>query len=197
MYVIILLSLAFFLRSIGAVVGSLLIIVCASLASIGGAGWVGYALNITNLSTPLIVLTIAVCDAVHLLSIYLRNLSLGMDAKEAMSESLRLNAQPIILTSITTAVGFLTLNFSISPPFQELGNMTAMGVVWAMILTFTLLPGVTLLLVKKQKKITEKVARLTSFADFVINNHLKVLVVSSIVAVSLIAMMPLLSLIHI
>ena len=190
-YVIILLSLAFFLRSIGAVVGSLLIIVCASLASIGGAGWVGYALNITNLSTPLIVLTIAVCDAVHLLSIYLRNLSLGMDAKEAMSESLRLNAQPIILTSITTAVGFLTLNFSISPPFQELGNMTAMGVVWAMILTFTLLPGVTLLLVKKQKKITEKVARLTSFADFVINNHLKVLVVSSIVAVSLIAMMPL------
>ena len=190
-YVIILISLALFLRSFGAIVGSLIVIICASLAPIGSAGWMGYALNTTNLSTPLIVLTIAVCDAVHLLSIYLRNLSLGMSAEEAMSESLRLNAQPIILTSITTAVGFLTLNFSISPPFQELGNMTAIGVMWAMVLTFTLLPAVTLLLVKKHKEVTNSAARLTLFANFVIKNHIKVLLGSSVVAISLMAMMPL------
>lgn len=190
-YIVILISLALFLRSIGAVFGSLLIIICASLASIGSAGWIGYALNTTNLSTPLIVLTIAVCDAVHLLSIYLRNLSLGLSAEEAMSESLRLNAQPIILTSITTAVGFLTLNFSISPPFQELGNMTAIGVIWAMVLTFTMLPAVSMFLVRKRKPVRTQNNYLALFADVIINNHIKVLVVASIVAVSLIAMMPL------
>ena len=190
-FFVILIALAVFLRSFGAMVGSLLVIICASAAAIGSAGWLGYALNTTNLSTPLIVLTIAVCDAVHLLSIYLRNLSLGMTAEESMSESLRLNLQPIVLTSITTAVGFLTLNFSVSPPFQELGNMTAVGVMWAMVLTFTLLPFVSMLLVVKRKKVSRNDAYLTAFADFVINNRTRVLVFTSLAAIGMIALMPL------
>jgi len=190
-YIVILVALIIFLRSFGSVIGSLLVIACASAAAIGSAGWFGYALNTTNISTPLIVLTIAVCDAVHLLSIYLRNLSLKMSAEEAMSESLRLNLQPIILTSITTAVGFLTLNFSISPPFQELGNMTAVGVIWAMFLTFTLLPCVTMLLVKKRKPSSHNDVYLTKIADFIITNRTPVLVISSLVAIGLIALMPL------
>lgn len=190
-YLVILISLAVFLRSLGAIVGSLLVIICASVAAIGSAGWLGYALNTTNLSTPLIVLTIAVCDAVHLLSIYLRNLSMGLNSKEAMSESLRLNLQPIVLTSITTAVGFLTLNFSVSPPFQELGNMTAIGVMWAMVLTFTLLPCLTMLLVKKRKKILNQNEYLNKLADFIIRRRLSVLVVTSLVAIGMIALLPL------
>ena len=190
-YVVILIALAVFLRSFGSVVGSLVVILCASIASIGSAGWLGYALNTTNLSTPLIVLTIAVCDAVHLLSIYLRNLSLGMSREEAMSESLRLNFQPIILTSITTAVGFLTLNFSISPPFQELGNMTAIGVIWAMVLTFTLLPFVSMLLVRKRKPSKNNDAYLTAIANIIIKYRTRILVGTSLVAVAMIALMPL------
>lgn len=190
-YIVILLALAIFLRSFGATVGALLVIVCASVTAVSSAGWLGYALNTTNLSTPLIVLTIAVCDAVHLLSVYLRNLGLKMSREEAMSESLRLNLQPIVLTSITTAVGFLTLNFSISPPFQELGNMTAIGVVWAMVLTFTLLPFLSMLMVRKRKPSANNDAYLTAIANFVINHRIKVLVGSLLVAVALISLIPL------
>jgi len=60
-----------------------------------------------------------------------------------------------------------------------------------MVLTFTLLPAVTLLLVKKRKEMTNSAARLTSFADFVINNHIKVLIAGLVTAIALIAMMPL------
>ncbi len=191
MYGVILVALAVFLRSAGAIVGSLLVIACASAAALGIGGWMGYALNAVNITAPTIVLTIAVCDAVHLLSVYLRNLSLNLPPEEAMSESLRLNLQPITLTSVTTAVGFLTLNFSISPPFVQLGNMTAMGVMWAMVLTFTLLPSVTLLLVRKRKPAAKRQAFLTRFADFVIRYRHRVLISTMAVALGLITLIPL------
>lgn len=196
MYGLILVTLAIFLRSFGAVIGSLLIIACASVASFGAAGWIGYAINAVNVSAPTIVLTIAVCDAVHLLSVYLRNLGTEVDGKlmtshEAMSESLRLNLQPIVLTSVTTAVGFLTLNFSISPPFTELGNMTAVGVIWAMVLTFTLLPAVTMLLIRKRQASRPQRRYFTAFADFVISYRHRVLLGTLAVAFALIALIPL------
>lgn len=191
MYLLILLALAFFLRSLGCIVSSLLVTACATLASFGAGGWFGFAVNTVNITAPIIVLTIAVCDAVHLLSVYLQGLSNKLSPKEAMSESLRLNLQPIILTSVTTAVGFLTLNFSISPPFAQLGNMTAVGVVWAMLLTFTLLPAVTMLLVRKRKAAASQRDYFTKFADFVIRFRGRVLLGSILTAIALISLIPL------
>ena len=52
-----------------------------------------------------------------------------------------MNAWPIILTGTTTAIGFLSLNFSDVPPFRDLGNMTAIGVLAACVLSLTVLPA--------------------------------------------------------
>jgi len=191
MYGVILFALALFFRSIGALIGTFVIISCASIAAIGAGGWIGYALNTVNVTAPTIVLTIAVCDAVHLLSVYLKGLSSGYSPIEAMRESFRLNLQPIILTSVTTAVGFFTLNFSISPPFVELGNMTALGVLWAMVLTFTLLPSVVMLITRKRKAQDDGNLYITRIADFVIANHKKTLVGSLLVAAILMSFIPL------
>lgn len=191
MYLVIILTLALFLRSAGSVVGTLLVIACASIASVGAAGWLGYALNTVNVTAPTIVLTIAVCDSVHLLVVYLRALGQQLSPLEAMRESMRLNLQPIVLTSVTTAVGFLTLNFSISPPFVELGNMTAAGVLWAMVLTFTLLPAVTMLLVRKRKARPANDLLLGRFSRFVVANRNRALAGSIIVAVLLMSFIPL------
>jgi len=191
MYGLILILLIIFFRSFGSVVSTLLVIACASAVAIGSAGWIGYALNTANIMTPTIVLTIAVCDAVHLLSVYLRGLSQQLSPEEAMSESLRLNLQPIVLTSVTTAVGFLTLNFATSPPFAELGNMTAIGVIWAMVLTFTLLPATTMLITRSRKPSAINDKLMQSFAKFVVKHRTKALTGSLLVAFGLMAMIPL------
>ena len=191
MYLLILIALAVFLRSIGGVLATMVVIAGASIAGIGSAGWFGYSLNTVNVITPTIVLTIAVCDAVHLMSIYLRGLHRGLDRLEAMRESLRLNLQPIALTSITTAIGFLTLNFSISPPFNEFGNMSAFGVMWAMVLTFCLLPAFGTLLVRKRKPRTQSGDLLSAYANWVIKHYRRALLTSIIAAVVLVCMMPL------
>jgi len=191
MYGLILVLLVVFFRSFGSVVSTLLVIACASAVAMGSAGWIGYALNTANVMTPTIVLTIAVCDAVHLLSVYLKGLSQKLSVEEAMSESLRLNLQPIVLTSVTTAVGFLTLNFSISPPFAQLGNMTAIGVIWAMVLTFTLLPAVTMLITRSRKPSSNNDKLMQGFARLIVLHRTKALVGSLLVAVGLMAMIPL------
>ena len=41
----------------------------------------------------------------------------------AIIEGLRVNFRPVFLTSFTTAIGFLSLNFSETPPFHDLGNL--------------------------------------------------------------------------
>lgn len=168
MYAVILISLSILLRSVGAVIGVVLVIGLATASSLGAAGWIGIALNSVNSSAPTIILTIAVCDSVHLLVIYLRQLGLGDNPVAAMRESLLVNLQPIILTSITTAVGFATLNFSESPPFQQLGTISAFGVMYAMLLTLCFLPALIILLVRQRKPVNPKNVPFEAFSNFVI-----------------------------
>ena len=151
MYLIIIILLALFLRSLSCVLGTVLVIGVATLCSLGLAGWFNYSLNMISVISPMIILTVAVCDCVHLLIIFLRQQISGKDNIAAMKESLYLNFQPIIITSVTTAIGFATLNFSDNPPINMLGTICAFGVMFAMLLTFSLLPGITLLLVRKPK----------------------------------------------
>jgi len=58
-----------------------------------------------------IVMTLAIADGVHILMSFVQGMRNGLDKVSAMTESLVINAWPIFLTSATTAVGFLTLNF--------------------------------------------------------------------------------------
>ena len=146
MFVVVLLILAVFFRSFSATFVTMLVIVFSLTMAVGFMGWIGYAANQVNVSAPTLILTLAVSDSVHILLPYLEGLGLGRSRAESMEESLRVNLAPVFFTNFTTAVGFVGLNFSDSPPFLEMGNIAAFGVMSTMMLTFTLLPGVMMLL---------------------------------------------------
>lgn len=190
MYLCIIVLLALFLRSLGSVVGIVILIGMATAATMGFAGWLGFPLNQVNITAPVIILTISVCDCVHLLVIYLRHLAAGENRLTAMRESLTINLQPIFLTSVTTAIGFLSLNFSDSPPFRELGTICAFGVMLAMLLTLTLLPGISTALVRKRKPSNSLQLRTDKIADFVIHHRGKIFVISLLIVAALVSQMP-------
>jgi uncharacterized protein len=146
MFLVVLVVLALFFRSFSATFATLLVIVFSLTMAVGFMGWAGYAANQVNVSAPTLILTLAVSDSVHILLPYLEGLGQGRTRAEAMEDSLRVNMAPVFFTNFTTAVGFVGLNFSDSPPFLELGNIAAFGVMATMTLTFTLLPGVMTLL---------------------------------------------------
>ena len=136
----------FCLKSLLAAV-CLFMLTAATLAmTLGTHAWLGIPLNQISRLGPLVVFVIALADGIHVVSIYAQELSRGMNKTAAMIRSLQVNLRPVTLATITTTMGFLSLNYSSSPAIFGFGNIIAIGVIWAFVLTFTLLPTMILLL---------------------------------------------------
>ncbi len=179
------------LRSITGTVITLVVILFSVISAFGLAGWLGIELSSPVMSAPIIILTLAVADCVHILSTWLTEIRNGSDKKDAMRESLRVNFMPVFLTSITTAIGFLSLNSSDSPPFGDLGNVAAMGVMIAFVLSITLLPALATILpvsVKPRESKTHKI--MNSVAEWVIAKQKTLLIGGGLLALLLIALIP-------
>ena len=141
-YAILVLGLVLLLRSLRGMLVTVLVISFSIAITMGIYGWFGAVLTPVAGWVPSIVMTIAVADSVHVLISYYHGLSQGLSKEDAVRESLRINLNPVFVTSLTTVIGVLCLNFSDSPPYQDLGNMVALGVVFAWLLSMTLLPAV-------------------------------------------------------
>ena len=146
MFALVLVGLAILLRSIAGTISTLVIIMLAIISTMGISGWIGVLLTPISANAPIIILTVTVAHAVHILVSFVHAMRAGEAKRAAMIESLRINLQPVFLATLTTAIGFLSMNFSDVPPFKDLGNMVAVGVIIAFILSITLLPSLVLLL---------------------------------------------------
>ncbi len=146
MYGMIILVLLFSLRSFSATFGSILLIIFSLLGVMGFFGWLRWPITPVSVTAPTIIMTMAVADCVHLLVAMLQNMRQGQAKKEALLDSLKINFKPMLLTSVTTAIGFLSMNFSDAPPFRDLGNIVACGVLVAFLLTMTILPAIMMIL---------------------------------------------------
>lgn len=133
--------IGYFLRSIWATLVTTAVISGSILCALGWAGFLGIALSPSSLGAPTILMTMAVADSVHFLTGYYARLETVGDRIEAMAHSLVSHVPAVFFTSAATIVSFLTLNFSDAPPFRDLGNITAMGVAAAFVLSLTLLPA--------------------------------------------------------
>jgi predicted RND superfamily exporter protein/outer membrane lipoprotein-sorting protein len=141
MFVILIFIVGLALRSFVGIISTFVIILISMFVGLGFAGWNGMEITSASVNAPLIILTLAVADSVHILATLFHHLRQGKSKREAIIESLRINFQPVFLTSITTAIGFLTMNFSDAPPFRDLGNIVCMGVLAALVFSLTFLPA--------------------------------------------------------
>lgn len=140
-FALMLVTLTLMLRGFTGTIGTLIVIALSIVSGMGIGGHLGFPLTPPSVSAPTIILTIAIANCVHILVTMLHEMRMGMNKKEAIVESLRINMQPVFLASLTTALGFLSMLFSEVPPFQHLGTMTAAGVITSFILSVALLPA--------------------------------------------------------
>lgn len=172
MLLIILVAMAIMLRSVSGVLVSMLVLIMSVFATLGLTGWLGIEMSPPTTSAPIMVMTLAVADCIHIIVLFLQGLRKGADKERAMLESLRLNLGPVFLTSITTAIGFLSLNFSDAPPFRDLGNMAAMGVMVAFLLSMSFLPALLMILpVKVNTRHTRGQGAIDWLGDFVVRKR--------------------------
>ena len=179
------------LRSILGTVAIVAVLVFVINTTMGFAGWNGVVFSPTNAGVPIIVMVIAIADSIHIVTSVLLGMRRGLDRNAAIVESIRINAYPVLITSVTTAIGFLSLNASDSPPFHVLGNYVAFGVLCALIYTMTLLPALLSILPLRAPRVqSEGTAFFDRFADFVIARRTFLLGSVSLVIVVLIIGIP-------
>jgi len=113
--------------------------------------------NITTIVPPL-VMALALCDTVHIFS-YLNKETFDRhpDKRQALAEILKKLVAPCFLTTLTTAVGFLSLYISDIPSIKEFALIASAGMVFEFFFAFTFLPAFMLLF--DEKKLTGSLFR--------------------------------------
>ena len=191
MYGVLLLTMAVLLRSVSGTVATLTVIGLSAATAMGIAGWFGIQLTPTSAVAPTVILTIAVADSIHLLVTQFKAMRDGASKRDAIVESLRVNFGPVFLTSLTTAIGFLSLNFSDSPPFGHLGNITTVGVIAAWAYSIVFLPALMAVLpVRVRQRVGGHLPFMSRLAEFVILRRRVLLFATTALVIGLGAMVP-------
>ncbi|CAH9050205.1 hypothetical protein PSECIP111951_00143 [Pseudoalteromonas holothuriae] len=190
MLLLVLVLLSMLTRSVSASVISLFIIIVSVVTTIGIWGWLGGELSSPTTTAPIAILTLAVSDCVHVITSYIKQIRQGNAKSAAIEHSIKSNIRPIFLTSVTTAIGFLTMNFSDSPPFVDLGNLVAIGVMLAFWFTITLLPALMTLFPLEVSKKNRNYELMDLFASFVIRYYKRIFFITSIIMLSAIIQLP-------
>lgn len=192
MFGLVILAMGVLLRTISGTVATVVVIVISIVTTLGSAGWAGFFMSGPTSAVPTIVLTLAVADCVHILSTMFFKMRQGVGKRDALHHSLQLNFQPIFLTSATTAIGFLSMLASDSPPFRDLGIMVAYGVMLAFVFSLTIFPALLMKLPVKVKLRQEgEQDMMDRFAGFVIDKRRILLPGMTVVVIASVAMVPL------
>lgn len=127
-------------RSFAGVIWPFLIIVVSTIWTLGIAGLLGLPASAFVVLTVLLILTIGMADAIHIMSGYLYFRHEGHDSQWSIKAAYEKAGLPCLLTAITTIIGIMSLNISNLVPVNNFAIMSALGVGIAFFLTFYLLP---------------------------------------------------------
>lgn len=170
------LMLMLMLRSVLAAVAVVVIILLTIASTLGISGWLGIFLSTATVNVPTLVMTMAVADSVHLIASTQLLLRQGVAKPQAVQQAMQLNAMPVFITSVTTAIGFLMLNFSEVPILRDFGNLVALGVMLAWALTVTVLPAMLMLLPISQGHNSRDVGFFDRLAEWVIERPMQLII---------------------
>ena len=191
MYLIIIIVTLLLVRSITATIGTVFVILLSLMTAMGLAGWVGIELTPPSSAAPTIIMTLAVADSIHIIISMLSAMRRGLTRREALVESLHVNMSPVFLTSVTTAIGFLSLNFSDSPPFGDLGNITAVGMVAAFFYSVGFLPAFFAIVPVRAREGQSLLGKwMDELGDWVVQHNRPIFRVVVVCAIALLAFIP-------
>lgn len=157
-------TLVLFFRSVMIALATMLLGVMSITASLGLAGYFGASIHPPAMIGTLVILMLALADAVHIVKRARKLLAEGLGRREAIAASLRFNVRPVFITSLTTAIGFLSFLASEFSGIRFMGVYVAFGVMYACLLSLTYLPAL-LSWVSLQPGSTKKQTRNAEFYE--------------------------------
>ena len=198
-------------RGLSGTLAIMFVVSLAVMTAVGLGGWAGLPMTAPSSAAPIIVLTVAIANCVHIYVTLVQRMRMdeadmpsgrgaedltgqmrNRDRKQgAIIESLRVNLQPVFLASLTTTLGFLSMNFSDVPPFRHLGTFVAFGVGAAFLLSVTTLPAMlSVLPIRIRESRTRYDESMVALGEFVVRRRRELLWGSALVVGALVASIP-------
>ncbi|MEJ2172990.1 MAG: efflux RND transporter permease subunit [Woeseiaceae bacterium] len=135
------LLMLYFFRSAQLVIAPMLVAMATVIISMGLMIGLGFTVHIMSSMIPIFLMPIAVVDSVHIMSEFADSYGRGGNVKVIISRVVDHLFRPMLFTSLTSAVGFLSLLLTPIPPVQIFGAIVAFGILLAFILTILLIPA--------------------------------------------------------
>ncbi|MDX5418418.1 MAG: MMPL family transporter, partial [Hymenobacteraceae bacterium] len=146
--VLVILFLWITFRTLWGVLVPLVVVLLSVLWGLGVMGIFNKPIDLMTVLLPTIMFVVGMSDVIHILSRYLTEISHGADKMEALKVTFKEVGLATLLTSVTTAVGFLTLLTTAIVPIRNFGLFTAISIGLAYVLAFSVLPAILVLLKK-------------------------------------------------
>ncbi|MBS4062900.1 MAG: MMPL family transporter [Bacteroidetes bacterium] len=146
------------LRSVRYTLATLFVVLFSTIWAFGLMSLLGIPIYAVTIMIPVMLIAIGVADGIHLynhLDLFMQE-NEGATKVEAIKDMLKNMWKPVVMTSVTTAVGFISLLTSEVLPIKYFGLFTAFGVLAAMIFSLVLVPAIILVFGIKRKKIIHK-----------------------------------------
>jgi len=157
MLVMVLLLFASFM-TIRGILLPMTVVLLSVVFAMGAMVLLGFPMTTMSFIAPVLLLAIGVADAIHVLNRYNEEVAklrvrlaplkecskaeLSAAKREAILETMAEMTGPVVMTSLTTAVGFLSLLTAFMVPQRHFGIVTAIGVLAAMLISLLLIPAV-------------------------------------------------------
>ena len=143
----------YFFRNIRLIISPMIIAMLSVTVTMCLLVIMGNTVHIMSSMVPIFIMSIAVLDSVHILSEFYDSYPKYNDRKKTILHVMSKLSMPMLFTSLTTAVGFLSLNLTPLPPIQVFGTFVGIGVLVAWFFTVTLIPAYIMLM--PESKLTD------------------------------------------
>jgi len=162
------------------------IVLLSVIVAMGAMALLGFPMTTMSFIAPILLLAIGIADAIHVLNRYNEEIAKGLPKRDAILNTMREMKGPVVMTSLTTATGFLSLLTAFFLPQRQFGVVTAIGVLAAMVFSLVLIPAILALLKKPRVRDLSKGLRpltrvLLGFEKVIIGHRKIVLLISLVI----------------
>lgn len=140
-------------RNIRGIVIPIAVVILSVVWSMGSMALLGFPMSHSTEILPILIMAIAVADSIHIMTHYYTHGRKARDRKELVRITMADMNAPVVMTSLTTMAGFLSLGITDISSIRIMGSFTALGVFYALLISLTLVPAIlSLLKVPKRVK---------------------------------------------
>ena len=131
----------YFFRNARLVLAPMIVAMVTVVITMGLLIGLGFTVHIMSSMIPIFLMPIAVVDSVHILSEFADHYDPEKEVKQSIERVVQHLYKPMLFTSLTTSVGFLSLLLTPIPPVQVFGAFVACGVLLAFLVTIFFIPA--------------------------------------------------------